>query len=99
MRIIPTNGRVMLYHPGNDDSVVQHDKAQPLTAHVCHVWGEDMVNVMVIDSTGEQRPCSSVPIVQDGSPWTAGASPYLTWMSYQIGQAKKHAEADVAKLA
>ena len=97
--IVPTNGRVMWYHPMGQPEIVQHDVSKPLTAHVVHVWGDHMVNVVVLDSNGTAHPRTSVPIVQDGSPYTAGPSPYLEWMPYQKGQAAKHdaeAKADTA---
>lgn len=94
-RIIPTNGRVMLYHPCSAEKaqgvVVQHDPKQPLKCDVCHVWSEDMVNVVVTDSNGRQHMRTSVPIVQEGSPFTASAiSSHCTWMDYQLGQAAKY---------
>jgi hypothetical protein len=108
-KIIPTNGRVMLYWPSVYDranGVVQHSPGVALTAHVCHVWGEHMVNVDVIDSEANHHKRTSVPVIQDESPFEASAnSPYVTWMDYQLGQAAKHEalekkiEAERAELA
>lgn len=94
-KIVPTNGRVMLYHPTPHELgvIVQHDREQPLTAHVCHVWGEDLVNVDVIDSNGRHHARTSVSVVQEGGPYRAeelGGQPYVTWMAYQVGQAAKY---------
>lgn len=89
--ITPTNGRIMWYQPGNYlNGIVQHDASKPLPAMVCHVWGDHMVNLDVVDSNGTHHARTSVPIVQDGSPYTAGPSPYAQWMPYQVGQAAKH---------
>jgi len=43
-------------------------------------------------------PAIGVAIVQDGSPYVAGALPYAEWMPYQKGQAAK-TEALEAKAA
>ena len=97
--IKPTVGRVMWYRPGDYlIGLVEHDPAQPMTAHVCYVWNDNMVNLLVIDHAGNTQVRTSVPIVQDGSPYTAGPSPYAEWMPFQKGQAAK-TEAAEAKLA
>jgi hypothetical protein len=93
MKITPTNGRVMWFFPGSMAEPTMAYAGQPLTAHVCHVHSDHMVNVDVIDANGVHHFRSSVPIVQDESPFTRGASPWLEWMPYQVGQAKKHAAA------
>jgi hypothetical protein len=93
--IKPTVGRVMWYHPGdyaNDLDLVQYDKAQPMAAHVAYVWNDHMVNLLVIDHKGAAHQRKSVPIVQEGSPYTVGRSPYCEWMPYQKGQAAKAEE-------
>lgn len=89
--IKPTVGRVMWYRPGDNlqGGMTQHDPAQPMSAHVVFVWNDHMVNLLVIDHAGGIHARSSVPIVQDGSPWSAGPSPYAEWMPYQKGQAAK----------
>ena len=93
--IRPTVGRVMWYHPGDySDGIVQHDPAQPMAAHVCYVWGDHMVNLLVIDHSGGTHARTSVPIVQEGSPYSAGPLPYAEWMPYQKGQAAKHDAAE-----
>ena len=94
-KIIPTNGRVMLYWPVPNERavIVQHDTKQPLKCDVCHVWGEDLVNVLVTDSNGRQHIRTSISVVQEGGPWRAedlGGQPYVTWMAYQVDQAAKH---------
>lgn len=88
--ITPTNGRIMWYHPMAQNDIAQHDGNVPLAAIVCQVWDDHMVNLVVIDSNGSHHARTYVPIAQDGSPYSAGPSPYAEWMPYQIGQAKKY---------
>jgi len=64
--------------------------ANPWAAIVTYVWDDNMVNLAVWDHDGNAESKTSVPIVQDGSPYPAGDFPYVEWMPYQIGQAKKH---------
>ena len=87
--IIPAVGRVMWYWPAKE-----HRGDQPWAATVAYVHGDNMVNLAVIDANGNANGGkTSVPIVQEGSPYTAGASPYAEWMPYQIGQAARTAGA------
>ncbi len=88
--IKPTIGRVMWYWPAKE-----HRGEQPWAAIVTFVHNDNMVNLVVWNPNSDGQPKSSVPIVQDGSPHTVGDSPYVEWMPFQIGQAKKH-EADKA---
>lgn len=93
--ITPTNGRVVWFTPGADFAGVQHDSKQPLMAFVCHVWGDRIVNLLVIDSVGDQYAVSSVDLVQDGDPVRSGGR-YAEWMPYQKGQAAKTEAAETA---
>lgn len=86
--ITPTNGRVVLYHPGGFDSITQHDKAKPLAAMIAHVWNDRMVNLIVFDSNGQPHGRTSVPLMQDGDA-TDQPGAYCEWMPYQKGQAAK----------
>lgn len=86
--ITPSIGRIMWYWPQKEQR-----EDQPLAAIVTRVWGDNMVNLCVFNSSGVPEQRTSVPIVQEGSPHTVGDSPYVEWMPYQIGQAKKHEEA------
>ena len=101
--IRPTVGRVMWYRPGvHLAGLVANpaglEGAQPLAAIVTYVWNDNMVNLAVFGHDGTVQARTSVPIVQDGSPWTADQSPYAEWMPFQKGQAAK-TEALEAKLA
>ena len=62
---------------------------QPMAAIVTYVWNDYLIDLTVFTSS-MPIPVQSVPIVQDGSPYTVNDSPYVEWMPYQIGQAKKN---------
>lgn len=83
--IKPTVGRVMWYWP-----VKEQRGEQPCASMVTYVHGDNMVNLVAFAPNGAPFPATSVPIVQEGSPFTAGHSPYAEWMPYQVGQAKRH---------
>lgn len=89
--IKPSIGRIMWYWPEKE-----HREDQPWAAIVTYVRGDNMVNLAVWNSDSHGQPKHSVPVVQEGSPYTAGDSPYVEWMPYQIGQAKKHEAEDKA---
>jgi len=84
--IIPTIGRIMWYWPEK-----QYRGKLPWAAIVTDVHNNNMVSVAVFASNGDMilGGKQSVPIVQDGSPYVASESPYVEWMPYQLGQAKK----------
>lgn len=84
MIIKPTNGRVVWYTPSQvqEDAHVTQHSAGPLTAHVCHVHNERMVNVLVIDSFGCTHKRLSVTLVQPGDAKPQGGR-YVEWMPYQ----------------
>lgn len=96
--IKPTNGRVVWYTParGGPSSalsdaelgMIQHDQSQPLTAHIVHVWGDRLVNLVVFDSNGIAHPRTGVDLQQDGDSVNADGR-YAEWMPYQKGQAAK----------
>lgn len=87
--IKPTNGRVVLFHPGANFLIngAQHDPKQLLAAHVVHVWGDRMVNLLVFDSNGTRFPVTSVQLLQDDDQPTSDN--WAEWMDYQKGQAAK----------
>lgn len=87
--ITPTVGRVVWYFtPGS---------SLPLAAHICHVFDDRTVNLMVISGIGEPFPAASVPLVQDDDTKPSG-SPWCEWMPYQRGQAA-HTEAVISAAA
>lgn len=88
--ILPTNGRVVWFHPGRFFQGRQYEKAQPLAATIVHVFGPRSVNLVVFDSDG--FPCSAkgVPLLQDDDAEPADPeAPFAEWMPYQKGQAAK----------
>ena len=82
--IKPSIGRIMWYWPDK-----QSRGDQPWAAIVTYVHSDHMVNLAVWDANANAKITTSVPVVQDGSPFIVGDSPYVEWMPYQIGQAKK----------
>jgi hypothetical protein len=95
--IVPSNGRIVLFHPGEFFQGRQYDKAQPLGAMIVHVFDARTVNLTVMDSTGHPCAAQRVPLLQDDDTPPADG-PYAEWMAYQKGQAAK-TEALEQKLA
>ena len=94
--IKPSIGSIMWYWP---EKHLRSD--QPWPAIVSYVHSDNLVNVSVWNKDGHaQNGRTSVPVVQDGSPYTVGNSPYVEWMPYQKGQAAKaeKAEGDLAEV-
>lgn len=95
--ITPTVGRKVWYRPSAADlegptpmSVV---KGQPLDATVIAVWGDRMVNLLVVDSSGHLFPVLSCGLKQPGDAVEPGkdgkpAGRYCEWMPYQQSAAK-----------
>ncbi len=95
--INPTVGRVMLYWPtAKERKEMPTVPGEPLAATVAGVQSEKVINVSVVDSNGNQFARTNVPVVQDGEDTYDEHTAYVTWMGYQIGQAK--AQAEVEKL-
>lgn len=64
------------------------DPAKPLDATVVHVWNDRMVNLQILDHSGNPFIATSVTLLQEGdTPPQFGF--YAEWMPYQLGQAKK----------
>lgn len=85
--IEPTNGRIVLFHPGPFFQGRVIDKDEPLAAIVCHVFDSRTVNLTVFDHTGFPCQASSVQLLQDGD--VPIGEQYAEWMPYQKGQAAK----------
>jgi len=85
MRIEPTVGRVVWYYPANGDS------NKPCAALVANVHDETHIAVGYLDHIGQAHSASFVPLIQEGEARPYGRD-HCTWMPYQVGQAKKHAE-------
>lgn len=86
--IVPTNGRVVWFTPAAHDTLHSSYGDKPWAAHVCHVWHERMVNLLVIQPDGQTRIETSVALLQDDDP-RPDAGRYAEWMPYQNGQAAK----------
>lgn len=63
---------------------------QPLDATVVCVWGDRMVNLLVVDHGGETHAFRSVDFRQPDDPTPAGM--HCEWMPYQVGRAKQAAD-------
>jgi hypothetical protein len=78
--------------------IVRYDPKQALDATVVFVHNDRLVNLDVVDHTGEHWPLLAVPLVQKGdqAPVDHG---YCEWMPYQQGQAEatKQALSEVEK--
>lgn len=90
MKIEPTIGRVVWFWPSHGGQHTRHSE-QPLKADVVHVNENGTVNLFVVDHTGISHREHNIELVQDGDT-APGNDHYCTWMPYQVGQAKKHAE-------
>lgn len=95
--ITPTPGRIVWYHPAQNDGMSTLYE-QPLAAIVCCVWDDRRVNLSVFDANGNSHSRKDVTLVQPGDEKPNGS--YAEWMPYQLGQAAKTeaalAVADVA---
>lgn len=87
--IKPTIGRVVWFHPGGTSA----DK-QPLAALVCYVHSDTMVNLAIFDENGVASHATSRFLWQGEGERPTGD--YAEWMSFQIGQAAKHAIVNMA---
>ena len=82
MRIEPTVGRVVHYHPAPD----HRDHGNVLTAFICKVHDNGSVNLAIFDSDGMQFSRLRVQYAdQQGDDYTG----HWSWMPYQLGQAAK----------
>ena len=85
------NGTTQLQVPGTEEYTLGFPRImgnQPLDATVVYVWGDRMVNLMVLDHNGNQFLATSVTLLQPGEePPTVGH--YAEWMPYQVATAKK----------
>jgi len=82
--IKPTVGRVVWFHP---------TETETNAAMVTHVWGDEMVNLVVFDSNGVPRGETSVWLWQgEGATIPKPTVRYCEWMPFQIGQARASVE-------
>ena len=79
--IKPTVGRVVWFYSSKAPE-------EALAAIVAYVHSDRMVNLMVIEPTGNPRGQTSVQLLQDDDK-PHGAAFWCAWMPYQLGQAAK----------
>lgn len=89
--IKPTIGRKVWFRAAgvstlNGKAVNQFVQDQPFDATIVCVWGDRMVNLLVVDHGGEMHSVRSVTLRQEGDNQPGGM--YCEWMPYQNGQAK-----------
>lgn len=102
--IQPTVGRKVWYRPSTFDKsgpgamavLMEADGTpKPLDATVLAVWGDRLINVLVLDIYGKPFTKTSVNLIQEGDETPKNmeggeAYGYVEWMPYQNQQAKKH---------
>ena len=94
--IEPTVGRVVWYHPYQNEALgFVYPMGQPCAAIVTHVWSDTCVNLVVFDANGYPHSRTSVLLHQGDSDRPSYG--FCEWMPYQKGQATK-TEALEAKL-
>ena len=76
--IKPTVGRIVWYHPEHGEMVDLGD--QPCAAMVIYVWGNDCVNLKIVDHEGNTHTRTSVHLCQDSETPVNGQ---CEWMPYQ----------------
>jgi hypothetical protein len=93
-KITPTVGRVVWFYPHANaqfDGFSPPVPGQPLAAIIAAVLMSGDLNLAVFDAVGVAHSRTVVPLVQEGDEAPADGY-FATWMPYQIGQAKKHAD-------
>ena len=99
-RIEPTPGRVVWFFPKKQTCPGEYPgDGVPLAAIVafCHEppkSGHQFLNLALFEKSGMICPRRNVPLMQEGDPVPDGE--FCAWMPYQVGQAKKHADAPPA---
>lgn len=86
--IKPSIGRVVWYHPTENDPGGKSSSGQPQSALIAHVWSDTCVNLAIFDANGVPYNKTSVLLLQDDNPAPSGGG-YAEWMPYQKGQAAK----------
>ena len=81
--IKPTVGRVVWFYK----YIYGQGHKGPLAAHVAYVHSDSVLNLMVIEESGNPRSETSVQLIQDNDPIPDNT--YACWMPYQKGQAAK----------
>ena len=86
--IKPTIGRKVWYFVNSAEGlngIHSNDLSTPLDANIVYVHSDTCVNIAGFDHNGTPFARTSVPInIENGG----GASAWVEWMPYQVGQAK-----------
>ncbi len=83
--IQPTVGRVVHFHCSPDfagTNGLYRQDASPMAAHVAFVHDERMINLCVIDHTGQSHGLTSIQLVQPDD--EVPESAHARWMPYQV---------------
>lgn len=92
MKIQPTVGRMIWYHPDDTYPGVRPADGQPLSATIAAVNEDGTLNLGTFDAIGGAIDRQNVPLIQDVEDIpTVGQ--YAEWMPYQMGQAKLQVQA------
>lgn len=84
MKIEPTVGRVLHYHPENDDSRLERiDNQEPLAAIIAQVRPDGLLNLSVVAQDGHPVGRTRVRLFQDGEEIVEPERGYAVWMPYQ----------------
>lgn len=85
VKITPAPGRMMWYYPAVGEA---HEGEGPLSAQIAWVSPDGTrVNASVLNPGGVPFAAQNVLVVQEGEAPEEGVA-FVTWMPYQIGQAK-----------
>jgi hypothetical protein len=88
--IIPTVGRKVWFHPQEEDIAEGVDyRDQPLDATVVYVHGSSLVNLHVIDASGNAWKFENVLLLQEERPIGFPVR-CAEWMPYQKQQASRY---------
>lgn len=96
--ITPTPGRIVWYWPSANDGIPALP-GQPLAAIITAVHSDHRVNLAVFDSYGNNHARGNISLVQpDYIRPQPGSISFAEWMPYQVGQAGKTEQMQVALL-
>jgi len=87
--IEPTIGRVVLFHPAEDDAqLADQYRGQSFAAIICDVHDSCLLNLIVFAKNGYPHARVNVPLLQ-GDGVADERVAYAHWMPYQLGQAAR----------
>lgn len=93
--ITPSVGRVVYFHPHDRHPEMRWvDRNQPMAAIVALVNSDTNLNLTVFDQEGNSFAVQNVTLVHDIDAGPIPDAHFAFWMPYQLGQARRAAEAD-----